>query len=73
MNWKETINETPELKVTKEGGLILQEASVECLVYDGETVFVDHYDEDEGFHSSITHWIRLEDVPAPKSMEEYNA
>lgn len=52
MNWKNVNDELPKIKVVKNGNLTTIEASKECLVFDGEDVFVDSYDLDEGFHQA---------------------
>lgn len=52
----------PKLRITKALGGFAKEVTKQCLVTDGETFWEEYFDEDLGFHESITHWFAMEDL-----------
>jgi len=58
-----SVETPPKLKIIQEGLLTTIQNSVECIVTDGETTWVDYFSFDEGFHESITHYQLLPQPP----------
>ena len=65
MNWTKVTEELPLLKHHMEGEQLVREISTECIVTDGQTVWTDFYTLDEGFHESITQYVRIDEIDVP--------
>lgn len=72
MNWINVKDRLPELKTyyDKEFGGAVREVTKEVIVTDTESVWVEYYSEDLGFHQSITHFMYL--PQPPKELEHGN-
>lgn len=60
--WIHVKDELPKLKVLVGELITTVENSVEVIVSDGETSWVDYFTLDEGFHKSIIKW---QPIPKP--------
>jgi hypothetical protein len=65
MNWKDVNKELPKVKARSRGGYVIIETMLECIVTDGEDVWVDSYCPDEGFHESVTNYCLVKDIKPP--------
>jgi hypothetical protein len=67
IDWKETENELPKLKVNHKEGTM--ECSIDLLVSDGEIIHIyECYDPEiyeEILKSNYTHWIRVDEIELP--------
>ena len=66
MNWKSVREDgLPIMRYEDKGEYATIEATKECIVTDGEDVWVDNYCLEEGFYDSVTHYIIIEDIELP--------
>tara|TARA_R110002167_G_scaffold24774_4_gene86658 strand:+ start:831 stop:1052 length:222 start_codon:yes stop_codon:yes gene_type:complete len=65
IDWISIKDKLPVFRVTTYKETVMMESSRDCLCFDGETVFVDTYCSDFGFHKSITHYILIDNIKPP--------